>query len=156
MTVLWIDEDYGDFPSLRRKIERGVGPVSCVYSIAEAIDWLKDNHARVSCLLLDAIVLLGLAGSEGVAPDTAKWLRDNAPDLWPYYGSLILKKFKELACRTIVLSIVHEDTLRREGFGVAKEIFWKGDLGQGADDLVERMNAVAEGWRESLAEQGEA
>ena len=151
MTVLWVDEDCVSFPSLRRKIDRDVGAVHCAYSIVEAIDWLEDNQDSVSCLLLDAIMLLGLAGGEAVKPETAKWLGEHAPASWPYHGSLVLKRFEELACRTVVLSIADEATLRNEGFGLAKHIFWKGNLGSGVDELIEKMNEATKGGEESSA-----
>lgn len=120
--ILWVDDDSDDFPAVHRTITgNGFEPVT-MYSIFDAVEWLKGTP-EPAALVLDAIVPLG-----GFAPNHQESPLHKA--LERYTGFLILEEFPHLASRTIILSVIPESNLQKAGLLKPNvKFFSKLDLG---------------------------
>lgn len=145
MPVLWIDNQAEQWRPIWR-MARGEGIDLCpVYSVAEAIAWLAASvQGDPDAIILDAILPLGGVSAPPPAPDDAKSGAASHTLYDQCTGRIILNQFSALRSRTIVLSVLPENTLIAVGF--PRDVagyFLKADLGCTMDQFRAALRKLA-------------
>ena len=111
-SVLWVDDDADSFPLVEKTIADLGARVHPCFTIASALEWIRKNRIP-SCMLLDAIVPLG-------DPDLQAGLGD---EFAHYTGRIILREYPDLQKKTVVLSIVRSEIIRKvfHALGIADQ-----------------------------------
>jgi PleD family two-component response regulator len=134
--ILWVDDDSDDFMAVDRAITRRDFELVTMFSIADAVQWLKDTPEEPAALVLDAIVPLG-----GFTPKHQDSPRKEVLEI--YTGFLILEEFPHLASKTIVVSVVWKSDLEKAGLLKPDiKFFSKLDLGPQLQDFEKSLPEV--------------
>lgn len=117
--LLWVDDEYGDFPNVHDFVSNLGWEIRPVFSVAAAYELLAENPGvdAWDCLLLDAIVPVGRTDvTPSVFADFQKRLHRPHYSDYRYAGFMLLDAFraKKIAKKTVVLSLVPKDRLQRE------------------------------------------
>jgi hypothetical protein len=135
-SILWIDDDLDDYPAIKLLARRAAAEIVPCYDLSCG-DLRLRQHGPPDLLLLDAIV-----------PPRDFQLKAEVR----YTGVEFLLGWRELAQRTIMLTIVSEERLRKAGLAPDVVCFNKLDLASRRDEFItafnERISGRAKGGRE--------
>jgi CheY-like chemotaxis protein len=138
--LLWVDDEYADFPDLVTKLESNGWDVDCAESYSEALSKLAIGD--VNSIIIDMIIPYGTPSDSG--PSAV--VRDRKE----YLGFALLKALQKQRSRTskqeiVVLSVVDEETLAVRIMRLVQEGVVKKQLvkraGLALDDVVRAIGA---------------
>lgn len=111
-----MDEDINDFPAVEDCLTDLGADVRHAYTVAEAFRLLLGTPGlgAIDCLVVDAIVPVGLSDSEPPLLAELRNLVGRAFSEYQYPGLMLFDAFTDLPKRSVVLSIVPERRLRSE------------------------------------------